>query len=249
MSDIIVEPGEITTIIIDRADKANALTVETTQELARGIEEAAAQARVIVLTGAGKAFCAGGDFDELRRLSELDPEQAANHLYEGFQNMIRTIRLAPVPVIAALNGHAMGAGMDLALACDLRVASSKAKLGQVWVKVGIIPGTGGAFWSSLLAGFTRASELLLTGKPIDASTALEWGLVNAVVEPDDVLSAARELAQEIVANPPQAVTANKKALNEVVMPAYEAALAYAKKMQPERFGSDEFKAALAAKGS
>ncbi|MCA1839274.1 MAG: enoyl-CoA hydratase/isomerase family protein [Actinomycetota bacterium] len=246
MNDVLVQHGEVTTITINRPDKANALTLETTKAISDAVM-AARGCRVIILTGKGKTFSAGGDFAELKRLSQTDPAKAAEHLYEGFQQMIRSIRQVPVPVIAAINGHAMGAGMDLALACDLRVISSQAKLGQVWVKVGIIPGTGGAFWCSLLAGFTRASQMILTGEPIDANTALEWGLVNEVTAPDQVMASARALASKILGNPAGAVAANKAALNEVIMPAYEAALTNARKVQQERFASDEFKQALAAR--
>jgi len=241
VNDLIIEPGEIATITIDRPEKRNALTVSTTQQIAEAVEACAASSRVIVLTGAGEGFSAGGDFNDLVSLSQVDPEIAAERLYSGFQAMIRSIRAASVPVIAAINGHAMGAGMDLALACDLRVAERGAKLGQVWVKVGIIPGTGGAFWTTLLAGATRASEMLLTGKTIDAETAHEWGLVNEVVDDGQALARATELASEIVKNPPGAVAANKRALDEVLKPGYEAALDYAKKTQPSRFASEEFR--------
>lgn len=249
MGSIIITEGKIGVVTIDRPDKANALTVEGTQELAAAIQTLSTTSRAIILTGSGGAFCAGGDFDELTRLSQTNPRESADFLYAGYQHMIRTIRSVDVPVIAAINGHAMGAGMDLALACDLRVAATTAKLGQVWVKVGIIPGTGGAFWVSLLAGAGRAAEMILTGKPIDATTALSWGLVNAVVEPQDVMERALRFAEAIVANPPGAVAANKRALDEVIKPAYEAALANARAVQPERFASDEFKQALAARST
>ncbi|HLF70259.1 MAG TPA: enoyl-CoA hydratase/isomerase family protein, partial [Actinomycetota bacterium] len=205
--DVIIEEGPIGLLTIDRADRRNALTIETTMQIAAGITKLAASSRVIILTGAGSAFCAGGDFDELKRMAGKPAKEAADMLYSGFQSMILAIRRVDIPVIAAINGHAMGAGMDLALACDLRVASRSAKLGQVWVKVGIIPGTGGAFWVSLLAGAGRAAQMILSGEPIDATTALEWGLVNDVVDPHAVVGRARELANEIAKNPPGAVAA------------------------------------------
>ena len=247
MTEVLLHPGEVAQVVINRPEKRNALTVANTQQIAKAIKEAASGSRVIVLTGAGKAFCAGGDFDELTKLSETDPEQAAEQLYAGYQLMIRTIRSVDVPVIAAINGHAMGAGMDLALACDLRVASRNASLGQVWVRVGIIPGTGGAFWVTLLAGAARAAQMILTGEPIGATTAHEWGLVNEVTDEGGAVDRAMEIAATIVANPPGAVAANKRALDEVIRPFYEAALDHAKKAQKVRFASDEFKAMLAAR--
>jgi len=244
--EVLIEQGRITRITINRPDRRNALTVEGTKALAAALRSAVSS-RVVILTGAGSAFCAGGDFEELKRLSKAGPEQAAEQLYGGYQGLIRTIRELEVPVIAAVNGPAMGAGMDLALACDLRIASSAARFGQVWVKLGIIPGTGGAFWVTSLAGPARAAQMLLTGEVIDAATALTWGLVNEVVAPESLLNRAEEVAEVIAANPPGAVAANKRALNEVIRPVYEAALDHARVAQAERFGSEEFKQALQAR--
>lgn len=242
--DVFVEEGVVATLTINRPERRNALTVAGARAIAEGLEKLAASSRVIVLTGAGPAFCAGGDFDELSRLSEADPGQAADHLYSGYQQMIRTVREVEVPVIAAVNGPAMGAGMDLALACDLRIASTQAKFGQVWVRLGIIPGTGGAFWTTLHAGPSRSSELILSGRVIDGQTAFEWGLVNAVVSGEELLGRAREIGGEIAANPRGAVAANKRALNETIRSGYEAALDHARKIQPGLFAGDEFREAL-----
>jgi 2-(1,2-epoxy-1,2-dihydrophenyl)acetyl-CoA isomerase len=244
MPDVIVTEGPLAKVTLNRPERRNALTVSATQAAADALEQSAKEARVVILTGAGPAFCAGGDFDELKRFSDAGPEKAADHLYSGFQRMIRTVRELEVPVVAAVNGPAMGAGMDLALACDLRIASSDAKFGQVWARLGIIPGTGGAFWTTLLAGAARASELLLTGRVIDAETAFEWGLVNEVVDPSRLIDRAQEVAEQIAANPPGAVAANKRALNEVLRPQYEAALSHAREVQPVLFAGEEFRQAL-----
>ncbi|MGH2812398.1 MAG: enoyl-CoA hydratase/isomerase family protein [Actinomycetota bacterium] len=247
MPDVQVEAGELTTVTINRPERRNALTVALTREIADTVEKSASSCRAIILTGAGSAFSGGGDFEELERLSASDPEEAAGHLYDGFQKMIRAIREAEVPVIAAVNGPAMGAGMDLALACDLRIASTAAKFGQVWARLGIIPGTGGAFWTALLAGPARAAEMLLTAEVIDADAAERWGLVNEVTSPDDLLPRARAVGEAIAANPRGAVAANKKALNEVIRPLYEKALQYAREVQPGLFAGPEFKQALNAR--
>jgi enoyl-CoA hydratase/carnithine racemase len=244
MTEVIIDQREIATVTLNRSDRRNALTVSLTQAVADALEQSATNSRVVILTGAGPAFCAGGDFDELKRFSDAGPERAADHLYSGFQKMIRTVRELEVPVIAAVNGPAMGAGMDLALACDLRIASSAARFGQVWARLGIIPGTGGAFWTTLLAGAARASELLLSGQVVGADLALEWGLVNEVVDPEALLPRAREFAESIAANPPEAIAANKKAINEVLRPHYEAALAHASEVQPVLFAGEEFRQAL-----
>ncbi len=238
------QEGVISIITLNRPERRNALTAEACAELSDRLDDAV-QSRAVILTGAGGAFCAGGDFEELERFAGADPDASGEGLYSGFQRMIRTIRRLPIPVIAAVNGHAMGAGMDLALACDLRVASLDAKLGQVWVRVGIIPGTGGAFWTTLLAGPARAAQMILSGEPIDAETAQLWGLVNETVAPEMVMPRARAIAEMIASNPPEAVAANKRALNAVIEPAYEAALEHAKQVQPQRFASKEFSDALA----
>lgn len=238
------QEGDISIVTLNRPERRNALTAEACAQLSDRLDEAVGS-RAVILTGAGGAFCAGGDFEELERFAGSDPDASGEGLYSGFQRMIRTIRRLPIPVIAAVNGHAMGAGMDLALACDLRVASLDANLGQVWVRVGIIPGTGGAFWTTLLAGPARAAQMILGGEPIDAETAQLWGLVNEAVAPEMVMPRARSIAEMIASNPPEAVAANKRALNAVIEPAYEAALEHAKQVQPQRFASKEFRDALA----
>lgn len=240
------QDGNLLIVTLNRPERRNALTAEACAQLADKLEDSAGS-RVVILTAVGSSFCAGGDFEELKRFAAADPDASAEGLYEGFQRMIRTIRKLPIPVIAAINGHAMGAGMDLALACDLRIASLEAKLGQVWARVGLIPGTGGAFWTTLLAGPARAAEMILTGEPVDAQTALAWGLVNEAVAPEMVMPRARATAETIAANPPEAVAANKRALNAVIEAAYEAALVHAKEVQPQRFASQEFRDALEAR--
>jgi enoyl-CoA hydratase/carnithine racemase len=244
MSEVTVVEGRIATVTLNRPERRNALTVSATKAIADALKESAKSSRVVILTGAGRAFCAGGDFDDLKRFSDSGPEKAAEHLYSSFQLMIRTVRELEVPVIAAVNGPAMGAGMDLALACDLRIASSNAQFGQVWARLGIIPGTGGAFWTTLLVGAARASELLLTGQIIGADVALAWGLVSELVEPEMLEARATEMAEMIAANPPGAVAANKRAINEVLRPHYEAALHHAREVQPGLFAGEEFKQAL-----
>lgn len=248
MPDVLIELGPVAVITINRPERRNALTVDAAREVAEACESASPASRAIVLTGAGSAFCAGGDFTELTRIAGSQISDAADSLYTGYQRMIRAVREVPVPVIAAVNGHAMGAGFDLALACDLRIVSSAAQLGQVWVRLGLIPGTGGAFWTSMLAGWGRATEMLLTGEPVDAQTALSWGLVNEVVSPDQVVPRAKEIARLIAANPPGAVAANKRAINEAMRSAYESALEHARKVQSELFLGEEFRAALEYRG-
>jgi 2-(1,2-epoxy-1,2-dihydrophenyl)acetyl-CoA isomerase len=236
--------GDIAVVTIDRPERRNALNSAAARAVAEAIDEAGRSSRVIILTGSGGAFCAGGDLEELERWSHLSEEEIASSLYKTFQQMVRSIRSSTAIVIAAVDGPAVGAGMDLALACDMRIASERAKFGQVWVKLGVIPGTGGAWLTQMLAGQTRAAELLLTGKIIDAVEALDAGLVNAVVGEEGLLDAARDLAERVLAHPREGVVANKRAMVAATDAAVEAALSHAAKVQPGRFTSEEFQTAV-----
>ena len=242
----VVTDGDVAVITIDRPDRRNALDSATAAEVRKAVEDAS-EARVLILTGAGKAFCAGGDLDELEQWSTFAPEKISSTLYDTFQGMVRAVRSSQAVVIAAVNGAAVGAGMDLALACDLRVAGRSAKFGQVWVGLGVIPGTGGAYLTQALAGPGRAAELLLTGEIISADEALHAGLVNEVVDDDGLLDAARGMAARILKNPRDGVIANKRAFVAATDAAVDAALQHAARVQPERFTSDEFKAAVQAR--
>jgi enoyl-CoA hydratase/carnithine racemase len=235
--------GDIAYVTIARPERANALDAETARRIGEAISALAAE-RVVVLTGEGKAFCAGGDLEELERWADGSAELITDELYGGFQAMVRAIRASDAIVIAAVNGAAVGAGMDLALACDLRIAGESARFGQVWVGLGVIPGTGGAWLTQHLAGPTRAAELLLTADIISAEEALSAGLVNAVVPDERLLDEARALAARILRHPREGVVANKRAIVAATEAALEAALEHAAKVQPERFTSHEFRRAL-----
>jgi enoyl-CoA hydratase/carnithine racemase len=237
------EDGGVAVVTIDRPERRNALGSAAAAELRAAIEEASF-ARVIILTGSGGSFCAGGDLEELAHWNDLSEEEIAGALYESFQGMIRAIRRSPAIVIAAVPGAAVGAGMDLALACDLRIASSDARFGQVWVRLGVIPGTGGAWMTQHLLGPTLAADLLLTGRLMDATEALRVGLVNEVVEPDALMGAAHVWAQRVLGNPREGVTENKRAMVAAADAGLEAALEHAREVQPGRFTSEEFRTAV-----
>jgi enoyl-CoA hydratase/carnithine racemase len=236
--------GDVSVVTLARPERRNALSSEMARAVAAGLEEGGRRSRVVILTGEGDAFCAGGDLAELERWSNLDPDEIGGVLYASFQQMIRNIRSSPAIVIAAVNGAAVGAGMDLALACDLRVASDSARFGQVWVRLGVIPGTGGAYLTQMLAGTGRASELLLTGDLITAAEALEAGLVNKVVAPERLMDEAKTLAERVLRHPHQGVVANKRAIVAATDTQVEAALEHAAEVQPGRFTSDEFRTAV-----
>jgi 2-(1,2-epoxy-1,2-dihydrophenyl)acetyl-CoA isomerase len=237
--------GDVATVTLNRPDRANALDAQTAREVAEAIGTTS-DARAVVLTGAGRSFCAGGDLDEIERWSTMPAEQVGAELYGSFQSMVRAVRASDAVVVAAINGAAVGAGLDLALACDLRVAGEGAKLGQVWVGLGLIPGTGGAYLTQALAGPTRAAQLLLTGEIISGADALSYGLVNEVAPDDELVDRARALVERVLRNPRDGVVANKRAIVSATHAAVEAALAHAAEVQPQRFTSEEFRRALAA---
>lgn len=198
------EADGIALITVNRPDKLNALNAETVRQLDRVLHSVRDDdsVRVIILTGSGgKAFVAGADIAELSRMGPIEGVSVSR----AGQATFRMMETMPKPVIGAINGFALGGGLELALACHIRIASSHAKFGLPEVKLGIIPGYGGTVRLPRLVGRGRALELMLTGEMIDADEAYRIGLVNSVTEPDDLLDRARELARKMIANGPIAI--------------------------------------------
>jgi len=200
----VVTRGGVHTITIKRPSKLNALNRQTLQELYGAVIDASGddKVRVIVITGSGdKAFVAGADVAEIR---ELTPSEARRFSQFG-QNLMSMIESLDKPVIAAINGFALGGGLELALACHLRIATRNARLGLPEIKLGIMPGFGGTQRLARLIGKTRALELVLGGEPIAAERGAELGLINRVVEPEALEEAARQMAEPLVTAAPEAV--------------------------------------------
>jgi enoyl-CoA hydratase len=199
-------------LTVNRPDKLNALSNELTEELDRFLSEVEkdAELRVLVITGAGeKAFVAGADIKELIERDALlgrEVSQFRQALFSRIENL-------PIPVIAAVNGYALGGGLELALACNIRIASEKAQFGAPEVKLGIIPGDGGTQRLPRLVGLGRAMEMVLTGDFIDAAEALRIGLVNKVVPHEELIETVMSLAKKIASRPPLAVKYAKEAVN------------------------------------
>lgn len=194
----------IAVLTVNRPDKLNALNAETIGELERAFHQLHGDAAVrgIIITGAGeKAFVAGADIAELSKMGPLDGVRVSRQGQDAF----RFLERMPKPVIAAVNGFALGGGLELALACHLRIASAKARFGLPEVKLGIIPGYGGTIRLPRLVGRGRALELILTGEMIDAAEAYRIGLVNRVEEPENLLAATRALLAKIIGNGPVAL--------------------------------------------
>jgi enoyl-CoA hydratase len=205
--------GGVCEITLNRAEVSNALNTEMALELFEVFDRLNAEpgrARVVLLTGAGeRAFCAGGDLKQ--RLGMTDAEWQAQHLI--FERMVRAILLAPMPVIAAVNGAAYGGGCELALLADFAYAAAHARFALTEVTLGIMPGAGGTQTLPRAAGIRRAKEILLTGRPFAAAEALEWGIVNRVCPGPDLLAEARATARAIAANAPLSVRQIKQSVN------------------------------------
>lgn len=215
----------LATVTVNRPEKLNALNGATLDELERFFAAAASDAavRAVIVTGAGdRSFVAGADIDEVSAFTALEGRDWG---LRGQALLLRIERMEK-PVIAAINGYALGGGLELAMACHLRVAAANARLGQPELKLGIVPGFGGTQRLPRLIGKARALELLLTGDPIGAEEAREIGLVNRVVEPDRLLEEAGALARRILRNGPMAVALTLQAVNQGCEMPLEAALAW-----------------------
>ncbi len=210
----------VVTLTLNDPDARNALSTqaqwdEVVDACAR--IQADLSVRAVVLTGAGTAFCAGGNVKDMKNKSGI-AAGGGFQIREGYRRGIQRIPIAfwhlDVPTIAAVNGPAIGAGCDLACMADIRIASEKAKFAESFVKLGIIPGDGGAWLLPRVIGFSKAAELTFTGDTIDAAQALAIGMVSKVVAPDQLLSEAHALAGRIAANPGPALRMAKRLLRE-----------------------------------
>jgi enoyl-CoA hydratase/carnithine racemase len=167
--------------------------------------------RIIIVTGTGDTFCSGGDIREMAE-GKLQSWDMKSFLWDGVHRIILTLEDLDKPVIAAINGPAMGAGMDMAIMCDMRVCSENARFAESYINMGVVAGDGGAYFLSRLVGTSKALELLLTGKVITPEQALQWGIVNRVVPHEDLMKETVALAETIANKPPLAVRMMKRAV-------------------------------------
>jgi 2-(1,2-epoxy-1,2-dihydrophenyl)acetyl-CoA isomerase len=216
--DLMVEQkGQSLWITLNRPDASNAYSTGMVSALVEVIRHADIDnsIRAIVITGAGKNFCAGGDIKAMRGKSGMFAGES-NELRETYQSGIQQIPLAisqmKTPLIAMVNGAAVGAGCDLAAMCDLRIASTQAVFAETFAKVGLVPGDGGAFFLTRLVGYGKAMEMFLTCRNYSAEEALKMGLINEVVLPDQLKLRTMEVVDEIVKLPPIAMQMTKKAI-------------------------------------
>jgi enoyl-CoA hydratase len=209
-------PAEgVAVLTLNRPDFGNGVVPELVSDLQAAFDdlEGDADVRVLVLTGAGRQFCAGADIKAMQvYLRDVQPVTHEPYNARVLYPLTQRVAASRLPIVAAINGGATAGGLDFAMACDIRIASTRARLGETYVKLGLPPGNGGAYFLPRLVGSGVAAELFLTGDVIDAARALEIGLVNRVVEPEQLLDEAVALAARIARNPWRAVEATKQAL-------------------------------------
>ena len=201
-------------ITLNRPDKMNAFGGRMRQEIAEVVDEVCmdSDVRVIVITGAGKAFCVGGDVTEFvsgetKALTEASPSERP-----AMSKIVLALNQVEKPVIAAVNGVAAGGGVNLALACDIRIASKKARFGQVFTRRGVHPDWGGIYFLPRLVGYAKACELIFSGEVIDAEEAFKLGMVNKVVAHDDVMETVKKMAERMAKNAPIPIAFAKRGL-------------------------------------
>lgn len=211
---LVSEAEGITTITLNRPDKLNAFIGHMRRDLAEALEHAGSDrgTRVVIVTGAGRAFCAGGDIAFTGELMNRRDSDEFERILGAGRRVISAIRMMTKPVIAAINGPAAGAGFNLALACDLRIASSDATFSQSFVKIGLHPDWGGTYFLPRLVSPNKACELFFLGDTIDAAEALRLNIVNKVVAPEELEAATLKLAGRLRDAPPIAIASAKQAV-------------------------------------
>ena len=244
--------GHVALLTLNRPDTRNALSGEAmfaAFEQTFAALNADLNVRVAILTGAGTAFCSGGNVAEMRDRTGMfagSPEEIAQRYRDGIQRIPRAFETLQVPIIAAVNGPAIGAGNDLACMCDLRIASTTARFAESFVKVGIIPGDGGCWLLPRVIGHARAAEMALTGDAIDADEALRFGLVSRVVAPETLLDEAFRLAGRIATNPPQVLRWTRQLLQQARTGTLDEALNAASRLQGQAHHTADHAEAVAA---
>lgn len=213
--------GRVAIVTLNKPESRNAIaTQQDCDDLAAALRKANDDRaiNVIVLTGAGKSFCAGGDLKAIRERTGIGPRETPDdtraNYRRGVHSVIRALADVEVATIAAINGHAIGLGLDIGILCDIRIAGASAKMASSFVKVGIIPGDGGAWILTNAIGASRAAELVLTGDTIDAEEAQRMGLVSRVVPDEQLMDEALKLAERVAVNPPRSVRLAKRLLRE-----------------------------------
>ncbi len=239
---VLLEVGEsVGTLTLNRPDKLNAFFGSMRDEIGEALEEMAGRedVRVVVITGRGRAFCAGADVGYMADLLERGAYDEANLLVTAGRRVIRSIIEMPKPVIAALNGAAAGGGANMALACDLRIASDRAAIGQTFNRIGLAPDWGGSWLVPRLVGRARAAELFFLAEMVDAVEAERIGLVNRVVPHAELEDTVRDVAGRLAAKPALALALAKEALRRSLSADLDEMLDFEVRAQDEAFRSPD----------
>ncbi len=235
--------GAVLTITLNRPDVLNAFNTVMHEALASALKEARSEAvRAVVITGAGRGFCVGQDLSEFRD----EAGDVGSRLRRNYHPNIMAIRALEKPVIAAVNGPAAGAGLSLACACDVRVASERATFVPAFVNVGLVPDSGGTFFITRLLGQARAFEWLCSGRRLTAPEALEWGVVSELVEADELAPRAAELATELAVLPTRAIGMTKRLLDRAATSTLDDQLEWEAQLQTAAAQSADFREGVAA---
>jgi enoyl-CoA hydratase/carnithine racemase len=252
-SPILEERNEhVVTLTLNRPQQRNVIS---SSEMVEAIESKLAavnadqDVRVVILTGVGRAFSSGGDVKEMASPQGLHfrpPYEARSWYQTGIQRIPKALYALEVPIIAAVNGYAIGAGNDLACMCDIRFAAQSARFASSFAKVGLIPGDGGAYFLSRVVGYAKAAEMIFTGKMLDAEEALACGLVSRVVPDDRLLVEAGQLALEIAANPSPVLRMSKRLLREAQTLSLDTVLELSASMQAIAHSTQEHIEAVTA---
>jgi 2-(1,2-epoxy-1,2-dihydrophenyl)acetyl-CoA isomerase len=229
-------------IRLNRPDKLNALTSKLASEAIEALEETASDAavRCVVITGEGRGFSAGQDLTEFQAEQEGGTLDVARHLRSGYNRMIGQIARLQKPVVAGVNGVAAGAGLSLALACDVRIASDAARFTQAFIKIGLVPDSGGTYLLPRVVGFAKAVELSITGDVVDAAEALRIGLVNRVVPAQEFPAELERYATALAEMPTRAIGATKVLMAEGLRSSLDETLEREAVAQAEHAGSADF---------
>jgi 2-(1,2-epoxy-1,2-dihydrophenyl)acetyl-CoA isomerase len=243
MSQVLEErDGAVTIVTLNRPESLNALTPDGMSELGERLERAASDpaVRAVIITGAGRAFSAGGDVQFLLEVPAMPPARVREVVYGAFQRPVRAMRAMDKPVVAAVNGPAVGAGCELALAADFRLAAESARFGEVWIRIGCVPALGGMYLLPRLIGLGRATEMIMTGELIDADEAHRIGLVNRVVPDGSLLETALAFTTRLARGPARALAAAKTALNRGLGGDFWSELESTVPLQLGCFATDDF---------
>ena len=254
MTDTLIyeKQGHVVTLTINRPESRNPLGEPGDAE---NFTAAAARingdrdVRCVILTGAGKAFSAGGNIKAMREKDQGfggPGVQIIDRYRNGIHRIVKSVWGIEVPVIAAINGPAIGLGNDVACMCDTRIASDQAKFGVTFLKIGLVPGDGGAWLLPKIIGMARASELFFTGDIIDAETAREWGLISRIVPHDELMDRARELAGRIVMQAPDVLRLTKRLMREGMMNSFDTVMEMSAAMQAHAHQTEDHMEALNA---